>query len=249
MRFRLFRFPVTISPTFLFLGVFLIGSNLGWKGIAAWVSAAFSSVLIHELGHAFAVRRAEGMVQGITLHALGGATAWADPNNRITWSKRIGIAAAGAGLGFLVAGFLFGLVRLGVFGESAAQIIQSPFKIFFGDAAAAGLWLVFFLGAFIWVSIAWGLINWLPIGGLDGWHILAELLERWFPGRGRMTAAMIGVLVALGVGWFFLRIGLRFGAIVLVLFSIQTLMAERARTARAADQLPTAPDVQPPVEG
>ena len=89
------------------------------------------------------------------------------------------------------------------------------------------LWGVFFLGAFIWVTIAWGLVNWLPIGGLDGWHILAELLERWLPGRGRRTAAVIGLFVALGAGWFLFQIGIRFGAIILVFFAIQTLMSTR----------------------
>ena len=234
--FPLFGFRVTISPTFLILGLFLLDSRLGAAGLAAWVGAAFSSVLIHELGHAFAVRRAGGVVEGITLHALGGATAWSDPSNRIGWLRRIGIAAAGAGLGFLVAGILFGLVRLGVFGSAATALIPTPFQVFLGDAAQLGLWGVFFLGAFIWVTIAWGLVNWLPIGGLDGWHILAELLERWLPGRGRRTAAVIGLFVALGAGWFLFQMGIRFGAIILVFFAIQTLMSTRE----------TAPAVRPP---
>jgi stage IV sporulation protein FB len=225
--FPLFGFRVTISPTFLILGLFLLDSRLGAAGLAAWVGAAFSSVLIHELGHAFAVRRAGGVVQGITLHALGGATAWADPGNRIGWGRRIGIAAAGAGLGFLVAGILFALVTFGVFGRAAATLIPSPFQVYLGEAAQSGLWGVFFLGAFIWVTIAWGLINWLPIGGLDGWHILAELLERWMPGRGRRTAAIVGLLVALGAGWFLFQLGIRFGAVILVFFAIQTLMSVR----------------------
>lgn len=225
--FSLFGFRVTISPTFLILGLFLLDSRLGVAGLVAWVGAAFSSVLIHELGHAFAVRRAGGVVQGITLHALGGATAWSDPSNRIGWLRRIGIAAAGAGLGFVVAGVLFGLVKLGVLGSNANNVIQTPFRVFLGDAARDELWGVFFLGAFIWVTIAWGLVNWLPIGGLDGWHILAELLERWLPGRGRRAAAVIGLLVALAVGWFLFRIGIRFGAIILVFFAIQTMMSVR----------------------
>ncbi|MEX0667280.1 MAG: site-2 protease family protein [Acidimicrobiia bacterium] len=227
VNFPLFGFRVTISPTFLILGLFLLDSRLGAAGLAAWVGAAFSSVLLHELGHAFAVRRAGGIVEGITLHALGGATAWSDPSNRIGWLRRIGIAAAGAGLGFLVAGVLFALVRLGLFGSAASTLIPSPFQVFLGDAAQLELWGVFFLGAFIWVTIAWGLVNWLPIGGLDGWHILAELLERWLPGRGRRAAAVIGLLVALGAGWFLFQMGIRFGAIILVFFAIQTMMSTR----------------------
>jgi len=225
MSFRLFGFPVRISPTFLILGLFLLDARLGWQGIAAWVGAAFSSVIIHELGHAFAVRGYGGRVEQITLHGLGGATAWTDPAQRINWGRRIGIAAAGAGLGFLVAGILYALVRAGLFGRAAELVIETPFRVFLGTAAAQELWLIFFLGAFIWVTLAWGLINWLPIGGLDGWHILAELLEKWLPGRGRQVAAVVGLVVALLAAFVLFRMGLRFGAIILVIFALQTLGA------------------------
>jgi Zn-dependent protease len=225
LNFRLFGFPIRISPTFLILGLFLLDARLGWQGILAWVGAAFASVIIHELGHAFAVRGYGGRVESITLHGLGGATAWTDPARRITWGRRIGIAAAGAALGFVVAGFLYGLVRAGVFGRAAELVIASPFRVFLGTAANEGLWFVFFLGAFIWVSIAWGLINWLPVGGLDGWHILAELLEKWLPGRGRRVAAVLGLVVALIAAYFLYTNGMTFGAIILVLFAVQTLGA------------------------
>ena len=240
--FPLFGFRVTISPTFLILGLFLLDSRLGAAGLLAWIGAAFTSVLIHELGHAFAVRRAGGVVEGITLHALGGATAWSDPSNRIGWVRRIGIAAAGAGLGFVVAGVLFVLVKFGLFGDAAAALIPSPFRVFLGDAAQMEMWGVFFLGAFIFVTIAWGLINWLPIGGLDGWHILAELLERWRPGRGRRIAAVIGLLVALAAAWVLFQLNIRFGAIVLVFFAIQTLMS--VQNAAPVRPPPTAPRPQ-----
>ncbi len=223
MKFHLFRFPVRISPTFLVLGLFLFNSRLPWQGIVAWVAAAVVSVMIHELGHAFSVRRVGGMVHEITLHGLGGATSWSDPNKQVSWGERIGVSAAGAGLGFVVAGILYGLVQLGAFGRQAQAVIETPFRVFLGDAAGAELWFVFFLGAFIWVTIAWGLINWLPVGGLDGWHIMAELLERALPGRGRRVAAIIGLLVALVAAYFLFRAGFRFGAIILVLFSLQTL--------------------------
>lgn len=223
MSFRLFGFPIRISPTFLILGLFLLDARLGWQGIVAWVGAAFSSVIIHELGHAFAVRGYGGRVEQITLHGLGGATAWTDPAKRITWGRRIAIAAAGAGLGFVIAGLLYGLVRVGLFGRAAEVVIDTPFRVFLGTAADEGLWLVFFLAAFIWVTMAWGLINWLPIGGLDGWHILAELLEKWLPGRGRQVAAVVGLIVALIAAFFLFRWGMTFGAIILVLFALQTL--------------------------
>ncbi|MGH7752481.1 MAG: site-2 protease family protein, partial [Gemmatimonadales bacterium] len=237
-------FPVTISPTFLILGLLLLDARLGWQGSVAWVAAAFVSIMVHELGHALTVRKWGGVVQGITLHGLGGATAWADPRRRITWNRRIGIAAAGAGLGFLVAGAVFGLVRTGLFGQNAANLIPTPFRVFLGTAADQGRWLIFFLGAFIWVTMAWGLVNWLPIGGLDGWHIMAELLDRWLPGRGRRIAGVLGLLIAIGAGWFLFTAGFRIGAFILILFSVQTLMATRAP--QAGSEPPAVP--QPPAQ-
>ena len=230
LRFRVFGFPVNVSPTFLILGLFLLDSPIGV--IISFIAAAFASILVHELGHAFAVRAAGGFVQQITLHGLGGATSWIDPEAKVNWVRKIGVAAAGAGLGFVVAGFLFALVRIGVFGETAAQLIPSPFQVFLGNAVAEGRWGVFFLGAFIWVTIVWGLINWLPIGGLDGWHILAELLEKWMPSRGRMTAAVIGLVVAAGAGWFMYRQGYVFAPVILILFAVQAFGATRASATR-----------------
>jgi Zn-dependent protease len=228
LRFRLFGFPIYVSPTFLILGVFLLDSPIGAQGILSFVGAAFASVIIHELGHAFAVRQTGGVVQQITLHGLGGATSWVDPHGRINWSRKILIAAAGAGLGFVVAGVLYLMVRAGLLGQTASRVIISPFHVALGTAANEGSWGVFFLGAFIYVTIAWGLINWLPIGGLDGWHILSELLEKWIPNRGRMLAAIIGVLVAAGAGWFLFAQGYRFAPIVLMLFALQAFSGARA---------------------
>jgi Zn-dependent protease len=228
LRFRLFGFPIYVSPTFLILGVFLLDSPIGAQGILSFVGAAFASVIIHELGHAFAVRQTGGVVQQITLHGLGGATSWVDPHGRINWSRKILIAAAGAGLGFVVAGVLYLMVRAGLLGQTASRVIISPFQVALGTAANEGSWGVFFLGAFIYVTIAWGLINWLPIGGLDGWHILSELLEKWIPNRGRMLAAIIGVLVAAGAGWFLFAQGYRFAPIVLMLFALQAFSGARA---------------------
>lgn len=241
LRFRLFGFPIYVSPTFLILGVFLLDSPIGAQGILAFVAAAFASVIIHELGHAFAVRQHGAVVEQITLHGLGGATTWIDPHGRINWSRRIYIAVAGAGLGFVVAGILFLMVRAGLLGNAAATVIVTPFQVALGTAAQRDWWGVFFLGAFIWVTIAWGLINWLPIGGLDGWHVLSALLEKWLPNRGRLVAAVVGLVVAAGAGWFLFTQGFRFAPIVFMLFALQAFAGVRTPRARQPD-----PSTAPP---
>jgi stage IV sporulation protein FB len=243
LELRLFSFMVQIHPTFLIIGVFVI--ELGPIGIALWILAALSSVLIHELGHAFTVRWAGGRVHRITLYALGGVTLWTEiPGHPVGWVRKIGIAAAGAGLGFVVAGALLGMVRLGVFGTQASEFIVSPINVYLGNAIAGELWLVFFLGAFIWVTFVWGLINWLPIGGLDGSHVLTELLERWFPRQGRMAGAVIGLAVAIGAGYYLYQRGFRFAPLIFVLFAMQQFSRVRQRPPGPAQT--AAPDAEPP---
>jgi Zn-dependent protease len=230
LEFRLLGFDVEIHPTFLILGLFVLDAGLGGLGILLWMAAALASVLTHELGHAIAVRRAGGLVHRVMLYGLGGVTLWREsPGRPIGWGKRIGIAAAGAGLGFLVAGALFGAVKAGIFGRFASLLIVSPFDVFLGDAVVLSKWGTFFLGAFIWTTFVWGLVNWLPIGGLDGWHILAELLERWIPGRGRFHAAVIGLLVAIGVGLLLFRAGYQFAPLLLLFFAVQQFAQVRTR--------------------
>jgi membrane-associated protease RseP (regulator of RpoE activity) len=121
----------------------------------------------------------------------------------------------------MVGGALFGIVKAGVFGRAATQLISTPFDVFLGDAAALGMWLVFFLGAFIWVTFVWGLVNWLPIGGLDGWHILSALLGRWSPRRGPTLSAIIGLMVAVAAGAVLFQRGYRFAPLVFIVFALQ----------------------------
>src|SRR5205814_467341 len=77
--------------------------------IVVWVAVVFLSVLVHEMGHALAIRR-HGLSPEITLHWIGGLTSWNGAQN-LTRPQRIFISFAGPLAGFLFAAVVFGLTR------------------------------------------------------------------------------------------------------------------------------------------
>lgn len=229
LKLRLFGFPLHLHATFLILVVFVLDVGFPAIGIVLWMTAAFVSVLVHELGHAFTARLLGGTVDRITIHGIGGTTFWRAPWMDRSLGKRFLVAAAGSGFEVAVAMGVFALVRAGVFGFDAELFIESPFTVYLGNILQESLWLEFFLGTFIWISVVWGLLNWLPVGGLDGSHMLAVVLEKVLPGRGRFHAALIGLIVAGGAAWWFFDRGYRFAPIILLLFAIQEFSTVRAQ--------------------
>ncbi len=229
LKIRLFGFPLHIHATFLILALFVLDAGFGGIGVALWMAAAFLSVLIHELGHAFTARLLGGTVDKVMIHGIGGTTFWSAPWMNRSFARRFLVAAAGSGLEVAFALGVFGLVKAGVFGEITALIVESPFTVYLGDSLFLEHWLSFFLGTFIWISVVWGLLNWLPIGGLDGSHMLASVLEKVLPGRGRFHAALIGLIVAIAAAWWFYDRGYRFAPIIFLLFAFQEFSAARAQ--------------------
>ena len=74
LHFRLFGFPVRVHPFFWLITVVLnIRTVLTLPPLLAWVAAVFIGILVHELGHAFAMRH-YGQDPWITLYGLGGLT-------------------------------------------------------------------------------------------------------------------------------------------------------------------------------
>src|SRR6266436_412360 len=75
LNFEILKFPVRIHPYFWLVGLLL---GLGATGeedkgiqLLIWFVALFTSILIHELGHALMIRRF-GRDAHIVLHAIGG---------------------------------------------------------------------------------------------------------------------------------------------------------------------------------
>lgn len=193
IRFKLFGMPVVVKTSFLLVAA-LIGFMGGFGDAArtiTWVAIVFVSIVIHELGHAFAARRYSAQV-AIEVNGLGGLTRWTVEETELTPGRRAFIAAAGSGVGVIVG--------LAVWGVAAAA---GPF----------GAFTTFVLRSVIYVNLFWGLLNWLPIRPLDGGHLLESLLQKVAPKRGEAIGTVIftataglALVVALWQGFVFIAV-------------------------------------------
>ena len=227
MRFRLFGFPVHIHVSFLLVLVILFDTRLGMIAVLLWTLAVLVSVVLHELGHAATVRRLGGHVEGITIYALGGATYWRERGTSLGGWRLFVIAASGSAVGLFAGLGLYLYVRLGGLGRFAELAIESPWQIHLAAAERYGEYLVFFVGAFIWVSVVWGLVNWLPIGGLDGSKMLRAVLMKVLGPSGDLHSRIIGMIVGGAVAVWAWRRGLVIAAVLAVVFAGADLVAYR----------------------
>lgn len=174
LRFTLFGFPVQIHGMF-WINNALMGGALSagnspeaFRSVLAWVVAVLLSILIHELGHAMAMRNYGDRRVGIVLYAFGGLAIGSKPRTR---QEDFLVSAAGPGLEIL-AGLAVGW---------ATTLWPPP-----------SLWLRQMLDAFTVVSIFWALLNLVPVLPLDGGH----LCQAWLGPRKRRQVLIISLTCA-----------------------------------------------------
>lgn len=212
VEFGLFGFAIRISIGFwimaLVFGYDLV-SNMellfpGSRGplLLLWIFAVFVSILVHELGHAFAMRM-YGIHSSVVLYHFGGL---AIPRNSfgVGFSKKtssktekIFISAAGPIAQLLLAALVIMLARAKDFeilllpeflqrlpGMQSGQPIDSP-----------GLFgLINFL---VWPSVMWALLNLIPVYPLDGGQIAREIIG--FFGGTAHAALTVSLVCAVGM--------------------------------------------------
>ena len=157
VRFRCFGFPVRVSPWF-----WIVSAALWWSNkldfTLVGVAAVFISILLHELGHAFAVRYYGGRSE-IVLHHFGGyATCPVNPSRL----GHIVISAAGPAAGLS----LWLVLELAIW----------QFPGFFARTNDLTRW---FVVALLRVNGYWSLVNLIPIWPLDGGHIAHQVIGRF----------------------------------------------------------------------
>lgn len=206
--FTFLGIPIRVSAFFLLTAVLLgpRGQRGSWMLLAAlWVAIVFVSVLLHELGHAFAVK-ALGRSPSIQLHAFGGLTSW---RGSVSPGRRLLVGLAGPGVGIVLGiGALLLWMALSAVGTK-------------GPLLTAILY-------FVWVNLGWGLLNLLPMLPLDGGVVLAAGLEALSPDRGVQVARVISLLLAVGFAILALLSRWPYGAILCALFAYTNFEALRA---------------------
>lgn len=192
---RLGDVPVRVELSF-FLIAALLGSSLGTvQGVAIWVGVVLVSVLVHELGHAVAMRLS-GVSSRIVLHGMGGLTipAASIPSR----PKRIAVDLAGP---------LSGLFLLGVPAVWLSRTLDDPSQV---------LDLVIF--SVVWVNVAWSFVNLLPILPLDGGNVTKEVLDAVTREQGEVPARVVSIAVAGAGGLWALRSGFVFAGMFALFF-------------------------------
>jgi stage IV sporulation protein FB len=213
LRFSIAGIPVRVHPLFWLIAILFGSSSNSIIGLLTWIIAIFVSILIHELGHAFALRR-YGQGSQIILHFAGGLTvpesiSWGGgyASVAITANQQIFISLAGPFAGFLFAGLVVAVsAALGgtllpnfIFGFIPFPIVLLP---------VGGEILNSLVMDLLWISIFWGFINLMPVLPLDGGTVIRYILTQTDPLNGLRTSLWVSVISGAAVafaGLVFLR--------------------------------------------
>ena len=194
LHFSLLKIPVRVHPMFWVMGAILGASGSGdreLRPIFIWVLAVFVSVLVHEMGHALAIR-ALGVRPWITLYGMGGLTSHS--GGRFRPAMQILVSLAGPVAGFVLAAIVVALVKV-----SGHEIV-----FYFGWPGLVGWLLLGFSNPaveelchdMLFVNIWWGILNLLPILPLDGGHITNEVLNICHPRGALQISLWVSLIVA-----------------------------------------------------
>lgn len=178
MSFVIFGFPVRVHPMFWLVGLMLSGgAKDGHSAIeraVSWSLIVFVSVLVHELGHAFAMRRF-GRNPSIALVGFGGETSW--------------------GAGPRVSPGRVALVSLA--GPFAGFVLAIPFALLFASGAVPRESFAHeLLVNILFVNVGWGVLNLLPILPLDGGRVFEVVTFAMLGKRGGRVARVVSIVLA-----------------------------------------------------
>ena len=130
--------------------------------------------MIHELGHALTIRK-YGLPAAITLRAFGGYASF--PADKLDRKQSFVVTAAGPALQFV-----FGVLLIVL-----APSISIP----------EGSLFLPFLRDLIWVSIAWSILNCLPVYPMDGGQMMAAILGPKKQHNVHLISSIVAVIIGI----------------------------------------------------
>lgn len=212
LRFSIFGFPVRIHPFFwlaaLILGVGN-GSDIDGVNVIIWTSVLFLSILVHELGHAFAFRYF-GTESSIVLYAFGGLAIPDGGGSRNVWKSHTSFGRERVPQNHILislagpfAGFGLALLTLVVLLLLQGEIVwlEGPLGIPYFFAALPPLrysdHLNYAVNNLLMLNIYWGLLNLLPIFPLDGGQVSRELFMISNPHDGLVRSINLSMVAAI----------------------------------------------------
>jgi stage IV sporulation protein FB len=224
--FSIAGIPVRVEPFFLIIAV-LFGMRFETLDfIAAWVGIMFVSILVHELGHGFALK-AFGQPSSIVLHGFGG----------VTVSSRRAVLSRARSIFVSVAGSATALLLLWLPARTALNSDWGHDSIVDHVVTGRLTWgWVLYYAAF--ANLWWSIANLLPIRPLDGGNVASQLI-----GVHRARILSIAVCAAAALWIFTQRQDQRFAGIFAIMLGVLNLAELRA--AKQGNRM-TAFDVEAP---
>ena len=221
IRFTCAGFPVRIHP-FFWLVTILLANSADPTNVLIWIFVVFVSILIHELGHAFAMKYF-GFSPRITLYGLGGLASY-DQGFTPSYDSyssagndtrsQVIISAAGPAAGFVFAGIVIALLY--AFNLSSS-FLGWPIG---GSGQIASAYANEFVYQLLFVNIAWGIINLFPVYPLDGGKISRELFIAFNSAEGLRRSLVLSIVCAIALSAFaILQMRWMFGAILFGAFA------------------------------
>ncbi len=202
LSFRIGRVPVRVHPMFWVVSAIMglaPGSPPDGRLLVLWIGAVFVSILIHELGHVWAMHRF-GEAGRIVLYGFGGlaisdgAGRW---GRRRTPREQVIISLAGPGAGFVFIGVVLGAFYAA--GGRFAMEFGLPHIIGFeriDPPPNTGYYFLVMMLDLWHVNFYWGLVNLLPIYPLDGGQVSRELFSLHAPHAGILRSLVLSTMVA-----------------------------------------------------
>ncbi len=224
--FHVAGIPVRVEPLFWLATVFLAYGLGDARLIIMWVAVVFVSILVHELGHAVALR-AFGQSSSIVLHGFGGLTF---SQRRLDRVRSIAVSLAGPFAALALLGIPALLLRDSGYGQELQVDYRFSGQVF-------GLWPVIFFA--VYVNIWWSIANLLPIRPLDGGNVVTELIGLQ---PARLLSGIVGAAAAV---WAYTHSdGFRYAAFFAGFLAVVNL--SEWTKARRGERAPSAFDVEGP---